>query len=85
MKRFQKIYDREKNRYPLIDKADFFHFVPLSGVDVNMTDRSGHDSSGVISHHNARAFASKSALKEVAKSFHLITYEGDKNGLRRTN
>jgi hypothetical protein len=82
---FQRVYEREENRYPLLDKEDFFHFVPLSGIDVNMTDRSGRDSSYVISHSNARAFASKIALREVAKSFHLIIYEGDKNGLRRTN
>ncbi len=75
----------EENRYPLLDKEDFFHFVPLSGIDVNMTDRSGCGSSYIISHNNATAFASKISLREVAKSFHLIIYQGDKNGLRRTN
>lgn len=62
-----------------------FYFAPLSGIDVNMIDRSVCGSLYIISHNNATAFASKISLREVAKSFHLIIYQGDKNGLRRTN
>ncbi len=80
---FDRQYHKELKENPINDKNGFFNGVPLM-ANSDMTTVSGGDSSGVITHHNARSIASFVALKEVARVFHLVVYQGDAiSGLHR--